>query len=155
MLGTDGDEFRLQTASVLGADETFNVQRDDYRATIEDWTDGNGADIVYECSGAGPAAQVLLELVRRGGQYAQIGLFGKSVAWDLDQICFKELSVTGSNASVPSAWVRALSLMTEGKVKTEPLISGTFPLTEWRAAFDVFEQRSGLKTILHPVEVSL
>jgi L-iditol 2-dehydrogenase len=131
------------------------VQRDEYRGAIEELTDGSGADIVYECSGAGPAAQVLLELVRRGGQYAQIGLFGKPVAWDLDQICFKELRVTGSNASVPSAWTRALSLMTEGKVRTEPLVSGTFPLTEWRAAFDVFEQRTGLKTILHPEEVLL
>ena len=32
-----------------------------------------GADVVYECSGAGPAAQQLLKLVRRRGRYAQIG----------------------------------------------------------------------------------
>ena len=151
VLGTDGDLHRLQLAQELGADAVYNVGRDQYRAAIEDCTDGLGADIVYECSGAGPAAQNLLSLVRRGGQYAQIGLFGKPVAWDLDQICYKELQVTGSNASVPSAWTRALQLLASGKVHSEPLISGIFPVTEWRAAFDVFESRAGIKTVLEPV----
>jgi len=152
VLGTDADEHRLETAAQLGATLALNVERDDYRSEVADLTDGAGADIVYECSGAGKAAQMLLELVRRGGQYAQIGLFGKPVAWDLDQVCYKELTVTGSNASVPSAWTRALRLMAEGAVVTEPLVSGVFPMIEWRAAFDAFEQRTGLKTILHPDE---
>jgi hypothetical protein len=30
-------------------------------------------------------------------------------------------------------------------------VSGVFPLTEWRAAFDAFEQKSGLKSVLQPV----
>jgi L-iditol 2-dehydrogenase len=151
VLGTDVDTHRLETARRLGARHTFNVQRDDYRAAIEDMTDSCGADIVYECSGAGPAASLLLDVVRRGGQYAQIGLVGKPVAWDLDQVCYKELMVTGSNASVPSAWDWALRLLADGAVDTETLVSGVFPVTEWRQAFDMFESRKGLKTVLEPV----
>lgn len=151
VLGTSVDEHRLRLASELGADYIFDVQRDDYRAAIADLTTGAGADIVYECSGAGPAAQMLLELVRKGGQYAQIGLFGKPISWDLEQICLKELSVTGSFASVPSAWTRALQLLAQGRVKTEPLVSGVMPITAWREAFDLFERRTGLKTVLEPV----
>jgi L-iditol 2-dehydrogenase len=150
VLGTDADSHRLRMASDLGADRTFNVQRDDVAGATADLTDGAGADIVYECSGAGPAAQTLLALVCRGGQYAQIGLFGKPVSWDLDQICYKELSVTGSNASTPSAWVRALRLMETGAVRTAPLISGVYPIPAWREAFDVFENKTGLKTLLEP-----
>jgi L-iditol 2-dehydrogenase len=152
MLGTDVDEHRLRVARDLGADAAVNVQRDDYRAAVEAATDADGADIVYECSGAGPAAQTLLELVRRGGRYAQIGLFGKPVSWDLDQIVLKELTVTGSFASTPPSWVRALRLMAEGSVRLSPLISDTFPITQWRSAFDIVEGRSGLKTLLTPVE---
>ena len=150
-IGTDADALRLQTAAQLGADYTFNVQQDDFTTAIMDMTGGYGADIVYECSGAGLAAVTLLDLVRRAGQYAQIGLFGKPVAWNLDQICFKELGVTGSNASVPSSWDRALNLMEAGLVKTEPLVSNVFPITEWRDAFDTFEKKLGLKTALQPV----
>jgi L-iditol 2-dehydrogenase len=152
ILGTDVDEHRLQTARDLGADMTLNVQRDDYRSAIEAATEAGGADVVYECSGAGPAAQTLLDLVRPGGRYAQIGLFGKAVSWDLDQIVLKELTVTGTFASTPASWRQALRLMADGVVNLKPLISGVFPITEWRAAFDMVEQRSGLKTLLRPVE---
>jgi L-iditol 2-dehydrogenase len=152
VLGTDVDEHRLQTARALGAEAALNVLRDDYRSRIDALTDGNGADIVYECSGAGPAAQMLLDLVRRGGRYAQIGLSGKPVSWNLDHVVMKELTVTGSFASTPSSWGRALRLMADGSVNLKPLISGIFPITEWRTAFDIVEQRSGLKTLLRPVE---
>jgi L-iditol 2-dehydrogenase len=150
VLGTGRDAHRLEMAARLGADRTFTVEDGTHTEAIAEMTGGIGADIVYECSGAGPAAQTLLGLVRRGGQYAQIGLFGKSVAWDLDQICYKELTVTGSNASTPSSWVRALRLMAGGAVQTEPLISGVYPIDEWREAFDVFERKSGLKTMFEP-----
>jgi len=152
VLGADADAHRLHMASELGADGVFNVQGDRYRDALRDLTAGAGADIVYECSGAGSAAQMLLEVVRRGGQYAQIGLFGKPIAWDLEAVCYKELTVTGSNASTPSAWERALGLLAAGKVKTEPLVSAVLPLAAWRDAFDMFENRSGLKTVLQPVE---
>jgi L-iditol 2-dehydrogenase len=152
MLGTEADAHRLQMASKLGASQTFNVERDEFGAAIDELTGEEGADIVYECSGAGSAAQMLLDLVRRGGQYAQIGLFGKPVTWNLEQVCYKELTVTGSFASVPSAWVRAIRLMEDGIVNLEPLVSGVFPLSEWRKAFDIFENRTGLKTVLQPDE---
>jgi L-iditol 2-dehydrogenase len=151
MLGTATDAHRLELASTLGAEATFQVDRDDFRTAIEERTDGLGADLVFECSGAGAAARDLLTVVRRAGQYAQIGLFGKPVAWELDQICYKELSVSGSNASVPSAWRRALDLIARGQVQVEPLISGVYPLPDWREAFDTVEQRLALKTMLSPV----
>jgi L-iditol 2-dehydrogenase len=150
VLGTGLDERRLELARQLGAEHAVNVERDDPAALVGELTDGRGADVVYECSGAGPAAQQLLRLVRRAGRYAQIGLFGKPVAWDLDQICYKELTVTGSNASTPTAWPRALALLAAGQVRTRPLVSDIFGLREWRQAFDAFEQKRGIKLVLQP-----
>ncbi len=152
VLGTDGDRRRLEMARDLGADHTVNVQQDDPLELVGDLTpEGMGADVVYECSGAGPAAAQLLKLVRRKGRYVQIGLFGKSVSWDLDQVCYRELVVTGSNASVPSAWIRALQLLETGQVKTKPLITDVYDVTEWEEAFEGFESRRGIKTLLKPV----
>jgi L-iditol 2-dehydrogenase len=151
VLGTSQDANRLALARELGAAAVVVVDRENAGAVLQEQTDGIGADVVYECSGAERAAQALLTLVRRGGHYAQVGLFGRSVAWDLDQVCYKELTVSGSNASVPSAWDRALALMASGMVQTEPLITDTLPITEWRAAFDLFGAKSGVKTLLVPV----
>lgn len=151
ILGTNGDEHRLELARSLGADYAVNVQRDDPEPLIRDLTpEGLGADVVYECSGAGAAASQLLTLVRRRGRYVQIGLFGKSIAWDMDQICYKELVMTGSNASTPPSWIRALQLLESGAVQTKPLITHIYDVTDWRQAFEGFENKSGIKTLLQP-----
>lgn len=153
MLGTGADERRLALASELGADYVVNIEQDSAENLMSAVTqEGLGADVVYECSGAGPAAQQLVRLVRRRGRYVQIGLFGKPVNWDLDQVCYKELTVTGSNASVPSAWDKALKLMADGTVKTERLITDTFPISEWEQAFQAFDSKKGVKTLLTPID---
>ncbi len=151
VLGTEADKARLGLARSLGADYTFDVGDETFADTLRSLTYGGyGADVVYECSGAGRAAQNLLNLVRRGGRYVQIGLFGKPVSWDADLIPYKELLVTGSNASTPAAWLRALALLAGGKVDTAPLISHRYLLDEWATAFDVFEQKQGVKLLLLP-----
>jgi L-iditol 2-dehydrogenase len=151
MLGTDADEARLEMARNLGADVVLNVQAAPTKVVIYEMTRGLGADVVFECSGAAPSAQTCLDLVRRRGRYAQVGLFGQPIHWDLEQVCYKELQVSGSFASVPSAWRKALALLDSGQVQTEPLISDILSITEWKRAFDTFERRSGLKIILTPV----
>ncbi len=151
VLGTSGDEARLELASRLGADHVVNVGDDDARELTRDLTPGgHGADVVYECSGAGPAAQGLLELVRRRGRYVQIGLFGKPVTWDLDQLCYRELVATGSNASTPASWRRALQLLDAGEVDTGALVSGVYRLDEWERAFDDFGAKRGVKLLFEP-----
>ncbi len=152
VLGTSADRRRLGLALNLGAIRAIDISEEDAAPIVREATGGWGADIVFECSGAGPAALGLLEHARRGGQYAQIGLFGRPVAWDLDQVCMKELRVTGSNASVPSAWRTALRLLAEGSVKTAPLVSDVYPLAGWEEAFHRFEQRDGVKILLDPWE---
>jgi L-iditol 2-dehydrogenase len=152
VLGTGKDESRLELAGELGADEVVNVERENPEEKVASLSpEGLGADVVYECSGAGPAAAQLLRLVRRKGRYAQVGLFGKPISWDLDQVVYRELVVTGSNASVPSSWDRALQLMASGAVRVKPLITDVIDLTEWRKAFEVFDAKSGVKTLLRPV----
>ncbi len=159
MLGTNADAERLELAKRLGADYALNVENaeakttgQDPEALVRDLTfEGLGADVVYECSGAGPAAAQLLNLVRRRGRYVQIGLFGKAIAWDMDEVCYKELLVTGSNASVPSSWIGALKLLETGAVRTDALITDRFSVTEWREAFGRFESKRGVKLLLTPV----
>ncbi|HSM57583.1 MAG TPA: zinc-binding dehydrogenase [Candidatus Sulfomarinibacteraceae bacterium] len=152
VLGTGRDGARLQLASELGADHALNVEEEDPAHLLGDITvEGLGADVVYECSGAGPAARQLLRCVRRRGRYVQIGLFGRPISWNLDQVCYKELAVSGSNASVPQAWIRALQLMAQGVVHTDVLITHRFDITQWEEAFALFDSKQGVKTLLKPV----
>ena len=94
----------------------------------------------------------LLDLVRKAGRYVQIGVQGKRITWDVDQLVLKELIVCGSFAQVPWAWARALELMRSGVVRTKPLATSVLPLTEWQRGFEGFETRMGIKTLLVPVD---
>ena len=150
VLGTSQDESRLQMALDLGIDRAINVQTTNAREVIDELTGGAGADAVYECAGVGASAKSCLDLVKRRGAYAQVGLSGKPVEWNLDQLCYKELSVCGTFSHIPRVWPRSIRLMATGQVQTRPLASTVLPLTEWERAFEAFERKEGLKIVLTP-----
>jgi L-iditol 2-dehydrogenase len=151
VLGVEADSERLAAASALGADAVINVGQTAPLAVVQQMTvEGLGADTVYECSGAEAAAQGLLQLVRRAGCYVQIGIFGRPVAWDADQIVYRELVVRGTNASTPASWLRALALLDSGKVQTARLITDVLPLTAWEQAIVARPSPGRIKVIFTP-----
>lgn len=152
VIGVKRDIDRLRVAKKLGADYTVNLEKADATELINSLSGGRGADVVFECAGVEASVQTCLRLVRRAGQYTQIGLVGQKVSFDIDQIIYKEVALRGGNASVPSAWLRALKLMEIGKTKIKPLISHVLPISEWQEAFNMFKEKSGLKIILTPVD---
>jgi len=148
--GVSGDEKRLQLAKELGADYTIRADKVDAVETIKEFTDGYGADVVLECSGAAAGASLALNIVRKRGKYTQMGLFGQPIKIDFELIAYKELQVTGFVSQKRSSWERAIKLMEHGKISTKPLISHQLPLDDWRCAFEMFEQRAGVKLTLIP-----
>lgn len=143
---------RLSMAKKLGADYTIDVNEMDIVTFIKELTNGQGADVVFECSGSARAANTGLILTRKSGQYTQIGLFGKPIQIDFEKICFRELKVAGSMASTWTSWEKAIQLVSSGKVNTKILVSDVMPLSDWEAAFKKFEAKEGLKLVLTPVE---
>jgi len=151
MLGVGADEERLRLSKHLGADETLNVEEADPKEVVNDLTGGYGVEAAFECSGAQDAALLCLELVCRGGSYTQVGLFGRPVTLPLDQLVLKEIRLKGSYSHHRSTWERALTLLSEGKVQAEPLISAELSLTQWEEGFRMMEAGEGLKVLLRPV----
>ncbi len=151
VLGTGMDSDRLALAKNLGADYVINVETRDILALIQDVSSrGLGADVVYECSGTDTAPLQLLDLVRHGGRYVQMELSGKSIAWNLDQICYKELTVTGSSTSTSESWIRAVHLLSTRTIKITTLLTHDFALSQWKDAFNVFMNQEGVKVLFRP-----
>jgi L-iditol 2-dehydrogenase len=156
LLGTQADRARLELAGQLGADHTLEISAvTDVLKAVQDLFHAEGIDLVVECSGAGPAAETLLNLVRRGGRFCQMGLFGKPIPWNQDLVCYKELTVTGTNAHVPSAWPHALKFMAEGRVNVRRLITHRFALPAWNQALQTAQTKQGVKILLKPLGHSL
>jgi len=148
--GTPVDRHRLKLAEDLGVHYTFDVEKQNVVKQIQELTGGYGADVVLECSGVPAAARLALEVVRKRGKYTQIGLFGRPIEIDFERVAFKEIQVHGSVSHRRPVWERSLSLMERGAVQNERLISHTFPLREWKAAFEMSERKEGVKLLLIP-----
>jgi L-iditol 2-dehydrogenase len=152
MCGTSQDAERLNLAQRFGADLTINVETENAPEIVRRLTDSQGADVFLECAGAPLAAQLGLETARRGGQYTQVGLFAGPFALDFGLIAYKELKVTGSLGQRRTSWDRALSLLAQGQVDASALVSCSLPMTEWREAFRLFEEKKAVKIVLEPVD---
>ncbi len=147
LAGTPDDQARLELAQQLGVQHTTTRTP---LELVQDLTNGEGADIVFECSGAGAAARLGLAAVRRAGQFIQLGLFGRPVEIDWDQAVMKEVDLRHSFASTWQSWEYALRLLGSGQVRTRPLVSDILPLDGWQDAFDRFRARRGVKLVLTP-----
>jgi L-iditol 2-dehydrogenase len=151
MIGTNQDLERLRLAKELGSDHVINVQEvSNIVVCVTDIFSGNGADVVVECSGAPAAAKTLTDVASRGARFCQMGLYGKAIPFDQDAVCYKELVVTGTNASVTPAWTRALKLLSERKVDARRLISHRFGIADWDKALEIMKSKQGVKIILKP-----
>jgi L-iditol 2-dehydrogenase len=108
-------------------------------------TNGQGADLVLEASGASSALAVALKLVRQFGQVTYIGFnIGEIVTSELGLIQSKDLTVRGITGS-PEVWPAAIELMLTKKIDLTPLVTSTFPLSQAQEAFDRVSNREDIK----------
>ena len=150
VLGIGVDEHRLDLAKSLGADVVVNTQQRDPLSDVLDLTHGAGADVAVECAGAEASVSRCIDLLRRGGRYVQIATSTSLMSLDFTQIAYKELTVKGSLAATRVDWELALKLIAMGKIQTKPLVSHKLPISDWRNAFALAEQRRSVKVLLYP-----
>jgi L-iditol 2-dehydrogenase len=149
MSGTNADESRLKIAKELGAHRIVNVQQEDLGKVIRSY-DELGADIVFECSGAGPAVKSGIEVIRKGGKFTQVGLFGHPIEVNMDLVVTKELRIMGVFSSNWRGWHQGLRLVKQNKIQLKPVISHVLPVSEWEKAFNLIESKQSLKVVLTP-----
>lgn len=148
--GTNDDIERLEFAKKLGADRAINIQKEDIYQIIKEETYGCGVDLVFECSGSPSAIKANMDLIKKQGKYNQIGLTEKMTSFDFNQICYKEIEVTGSLGSIWTSWKNAIMLVVNNKVDLKSLVSHQFPLPSWKEGFDIFDNKKGIKIVLKP-----
>ncbi len=144
---------RLPMARELGG-IPIELGREDPGERVAELTDGEGADVVLETSGAAAAVALAPHLARRLGRVCELGVTGqREVSFPWDVALFKGLDVHFSFSSRHSSWILALRLLAEGRVRTGPLLDLRLPLGRWEEAFRAVESGRAVKALLYPQEV--
>ncbi|MCG7851476.1 MAG: alcohol dehydrogenase catalytic domain-containing protein [Methanosarcinaceae archaeon] len=150
--GTDLDEgTRLKAARQMNIDHVLNIQQKNIKEAVLSLTNGIGADLVVEACGVEAAINQAFDILRTDGRIAAIGHTGRdslSVPWETG--LRKAAHVTWSFSSNWSSWERAVSMLSCNKIEADQIVTDTFPLKEWKAAFESLERLEAIKVLLLP-----
>jgi len=135
--GLPADAARLEMAAQLGFATSDGV--------VEP-----GFDVVIECSGSAGGVRVALGAVRKAGRYVAVGISGGDVTVPLDQLLYKELTMTSGFAATAESWRRAMRLLEDGLVDLAPLVTGIEPLRNWESVIAALRAGEGMKIVLDP-----
>jgi 2-desacetyl-2-hydroxyethyl bacteriochlorophyllide A dehydrogenase len=103
---------------------------DDAVASVNQWTDGLGADHSFEVSGSPDAARLVTEVVRVWGTVSIIAIHSEPAPFHLYSLFARELKVIGSRLYTRAAWEEAIRLAATGAVEAGPLVSRVIPLED-------------------------
>lgn len=149
MTGITKDAHRLELAKKMGADVIVDTMKEDLAKVVEEVTDGYGVDKVYDASGALPAVNASLPLMRKQGIFVQVGLFrDKMNELDLETIIQREIEYVGSRSQNPYDWPIAIHLLAKGAIHIDEMITKKYPLEEWRTAFDKVMEGNEIKVMI-------
>lgn len=150
IIATDISEYRLEFARRMGAHLTLDA-RDRVQGRIFEATDGEGVDVLLEMSGAPSAIEQGFSVLKPGGEAALLGVAPGPFTFDWNHhIVFKAAKVYGiSGRRLWETWYQARGLVRSGAVDLSPMVTHTFRLEEFEAAFETMASgRSGKVMIL-------
>lgn len=147
---------RLAIAKKWGADVIFDVHTTngpERREHIFQLTDGRGADLVVECSGAGIAFVEGMGLLRRGGRYLVIGQAEtKPVEIHATRFNIGQLTVSGTMGGDISHYYKALTFLRDyqDRFSFSDLLGSRNSLADVEKALTAMETMREMKPIVIP-----
>jgi (R,R)-butanediol dehydrogenase / meso-butanediol dehydrogenase / diacetyl reductase len=118
--------FRVELLRKLGL-EVLGPERDTARF-VEEWTGGDGADVVFEVTGNPAAVRAMTSLVRVQGTISMVAIHGAPLPVDLYRFFARELTMHGSRLYSRGDWEEAIRLAASGAVTLAPLVTRRIPL---------------------------
>ncbi len=107
---------------------------------------GGPLDVALDVVGGG-TFMGLINALRQGGRYSTSGcIAGPMVEFDLRQLVYKDLQLTGATIVPPGTMTRLVGLIEQGLLK--PLLAETFPLKDLAKAQEAFMAKAHVGNIV-------
>jgi D-xylulose reductase len=132
---SDISDEKLEIAGGYDGIIPVNVCHKNLTDKVGELTDGWGADVVFEASGAPQVFDDIIKSVRPGGTLVLVGLPPDRVAFDVNGAIAREIRIE-TVFRYANVFDRALNLIASGKVDLKPLITETFPFEQSIEAFE-------------------
>jgi alcohol dehydrogenase len=137
IVAIDLDENRLDVAKQVGATHTVNSRSSDWREQVLALTDGYGVDVAVEAVGVPATFDMCTQLVRPGGNVANVGVHGGPVTLNLQDLWIKNINISMGLVNTTTLGM-LLKLVTQQKLPVQAFVTHTFELDDVVSAYETF-----------------
>lgn len=131
LITVDVREESCRISRELGADYALNASTCDVVQAIRDLTDGNGADVVFECAGGSPkqgmagtqTVRQAIDAVRSGGKIIGVSWFGSPFEMDVDLLRERSLRYLFPDISTQAHLEHTVRLTASGRVQLKTTVT--------------------------------
>ena len=109
-------------------------------------TDGWGVDVAVEAVGVPQTFQMCTEIVRPGGRVANIGVHGKPVDLQLQNLWIHNIAITMGLVNSNTTPL-LLKLVASGKLNVDAFATHHFKLHDMMDAYDTFSRAAETKAL--------
>jgi len=151
IIGVTRSAEKRALAETLGADVTV-AGGDGALQRVRDATEGRGADVIVETTGALPSVAAAIDMARAGGRLLLFGIItAREGALPFYDLYFKELALIGARVATSEDYPDSIALVERGIVRLEPLLSDVMPLEALKQAIDLLgtDNAQRMKIILN------
>jgi len=151
VIAVDIDDARLKRAADFGATDTVNSAEVDWKEQVLALTDGLGVDVAIEAVGVPQTFTMCTDIVRPGGNVANVGVHGKSVDLALNELWIKNIVISTGLVNTDTLGM-LLKLVAEHKLPAEKFVTHEFSFDQVLQAYDVFgnaAEHDALKVLIH------
>mgnify|MGYP000128175303 CR=1 FL=1 len=146
IISIDIDANRIAEAQKFGATDGVNSGQADWKKQVLALTDGWGVDVAVEAVGLPTTFDMATQIVRPGGNVANVGVHGQSVELRLQDLWLKNINISTGLVNTNSTPM-LLKLIAEGRLDVDKFVSHHFKLGEMMAAYDTFGRAAETKAL--------
>jgi len=137
IVAVDLDDARLKRAHDFGATDTVNSGDADWKEQVLALTDGLGVDVAIEAVGIPETFTMATEIVRPGGNVANIGVHGKPVDLALNELWIKNIDISMGLVNTNTLGM-LLKLVAQHKLPADKFVTHEFTFDQMEEAYEVF-----------------
>ena len=143
---------RLEIGVKFGANHVINTSETILAEKVKEITEGNGPDLVIECTGKPEVWEEAVEVVAKGGQVVFFGGLpsGTKVNFDATRIHYDQINLKGVFHFTSKDVRTAYDFLYSNSEKLTELISGRYGLVELPRVFELLTFRQGIKYEIVP-----
>ncbi|MGW0707844.1 zinc-dependent alcohol dehydrogenase [Streptomyces sp. NPDC002643] len=127
---------------------TWNPAAADVPELVREWTGDAGADVAFEVSGAAAGMDTAVDVLGVRGRLCLVAIHPQPREVNLHRFFWRELTLVGARLYDRSDFERAVTLVADGTIPAEQLISKVVPLAEAPSAFEALEAGGDVMKIL-------